>query len=282
MLIDWHTHIWLPEHLGNEFGPGLDARYLARHGRRLSTAAAPEEHDRRMRESGIEHSIVIALTSRHLGMEIPNDFVAEYVSDDPSRRTGFASVDPNNPGAVAELRRAAAVGLRGLKLAPPYQNFHPHSEEAWEVYRAADELGLVVMFHQGAVFSPRGVLEVAQGVLLDKVAREFPDLRIIVAHFGQPWSDDVVALMYKHANVYADISARLHRPWQLHNILLSAVDYGVQGKVLFGSDFPALDPAFCLSALRGLNSETASALPSIDEAIIEGIVYERPLGLLGL
>lgn len=277
-LIDWHTHAWLPEHLGDEWGPEFDARY----GRKLSLAAAPERHAQRMRESGVDHAVVIALTSRRLRMEIPNEFVAEYVAADPGRLTGFACVDPSDPGAVDALRHAAKLGLKGLKLAPPYQGFHPHADEAMAVYRAAADLGMVLMFHQGGVFVRRGVLEVAQGVLLDRVAREFPELPLIVAHFGQPWAHEVVALMYKHDHVYADISARLHRPSQLHGILLNAIDYGVHDRVLFGSDFPALEPDDCVKAFRAINDAGGDSLRTIDEAVIEDIMFDRPLSLVGL
>lgn len=281
-LVDWHTHIWLPDQLGPEFGPQIDERYQRRYGRLLSTEGTPERHERRMAESGVDASIVIALTSKHLRMAVPNDFIAEYVSADPDHRVGFACVDPADPDAVVELRRAAALGLRGLKLAPPYQAFHPHDPEAWQLYRAAEELGLVVMFHQGAVFAHRGVLEVAQPVLLDRIARELPNLRIIVAHFGQPWSQEVVALMYKHPNVWTDVSARIHRPWQLHNILLSAIDYGVQDRILFGSDFPAAEPDACVENFRAINESTGGRLPPIDPELIEQIMFDRPLSLLGL
>jgi uncharacterized protein len=143
-------------------------------------------------------------------------------------------------------------------------------------------LGIPLMFHQGAVFMPRGVLEVANPALLDKVARDYPDMRIIVAHAGQPWYAETVALMYKHRNVFADLSARFHRPWQLHNILLAAIDYKVTDRILFGTDFPVLRPAFCVEQLRAINERTDGRLPPIPAELIENILFDRPLSLLGL
>jgi predicted TIM-barrel fold metal-dependent hydrolase len=279
-LIDWHLHVWLEEHLGPEWGPELQSRY---DGQPVGEMASFEQADEARREAGVDVAVVIALTSRHLRMSIPNEFVAEYVARDPASTIGFASVDPNSPRAVDELRDAATtLGLKGLKLSPPYQDFHPHAPEAMRVYAAAAELGLPVMFHQGAVFMPRGVLEVANPALLDKVAREFPDLRIIVAHAGQPWYAETVALMYKHRNVFADLSARFHRPWQLHNILLAAIDYRVADRILFGTDFPVLRPQYCVDALRAINETTGGRLPPIPPQLIEQIIHERPLSLLGL
>lgn len=279
-LIDWHLHVWEPEHLGPEWGPELQSRYG---GQPVGEMASFEAADEARAEAGVDIGVAIALTSPHLKMSIPNEYVAEYVQRGRGTTVGFASVDPGDPQAVDKLRYAATtLGLKGLKLSPPYQNFHPHSPEAMRVFRAAAELDLPVMFHQGAVFMPRGVLEVANPVLLDKVARDFPDLRLIVAHAGQPWFTETVALMYKHRNVFADLSARFHRPWQLHNILLAAIDYKVADRLLFGTDFPVLRPQFCLDALRGINERTEGKLPAIPADVIEDIIGNRPLSLLGI
>jgi predicted TIM-barrel fold metal-dependent hydrolase len=277
-LIDWHTHVWLPEHLGSEFGPGLDRGT----GRAVTAEGDFASHEQAMRDAGVACSIVLALKSRHLGIDVPNDFVAEYVSARPDSTVGFACVDPNESGAVKELRHAAnELGLRGLKLAPPYQAFHPDAPEAWAVYRAAAELGLVLLFHQGAVFTPSGVMEVANPILLDKLARELPELRIVIAHMGNPWHQEVIALMFKHANLYTDISARTSRPNQLRAMLLAATDYGVHDRVLFGSDYPVFHPRDSVAQLRAVNAHGGDG-PEVPEAVIEDILERRPLSLLGL
>jgi uncharacterized protein len=279
-LVDWHSHVWLPQHLGPEWGPALDARYPDHP---ITEQGGYDRHRAALDECGASAAIVIALTSRHFELEIPNEFVAEYVATDPARLIGFACVDPADPQAVAKLRDAVEnLGLRGLKLAPPYQSFHPHSPEAWAIYEAAADLGLVITFHQGSVFAARGPLEHANPVLLDKVAAAFPAMPIIVAHMGQPWYAETVALMSKHANVFADLSARFHRPWQLHNAILAARDYRVERKLLFGTDFPLFTSAQCVASFRDINALTEARLPPLPEALIEGIIHDRPLALVGL
>jgi uncharacterized protein len=279
-LVDWHSHVWLPEHLGPEWGPQLDARYPDNP---ITERGGYEQHRAALDECGAGAAIVIGLTSRHFGLDIPNEFVAEYVATDPDRLVGFACVDPADPDAVPKLRDAVDnLGMRGLKLAPPYQAFHPHSDEAWRIYEAAADLGLVITFHQGAVFAARGPLEHANPVLLDNVAAAFPQTPIIVAHMGQPWYAETVALMSKHRNVYADLSARFHRPWQLHNALLAARDYRVLDKLLFGTDFPLFTPAQCVAQFRDINAATEGRLPVLSDELIDGIVNDRPLSLVGL
>ncbi len=281
MRIDWHSHVWRSEHLEPEWGPELDAN--------VAPAPAPsalghyDSHLRAMDAAGIDVAIVLALVSCHVELEIPNEYVADFVRANPTRAIGFASVDPNDPQAVDKLRYAATdLGLRGLKLSPPYQGFHPHSPEAWRVYEAAAELGLVVTFHQGGVFLRRGFLEYAYPSLLDRVARSFPTMKMIIAHVGQPWVPETVAVMFKNPNVFTDLSARYGRPWQLYGILMNLLDYGVWDRVLFGSDFPIYEPEDCLARFRTMGREPTNGLAPIDPALIDSIIEQRPLSLLGL
>lgn len=280
MLTDWHTHIWLPDQLGS-FGRGLDEAGRE-YGLVWSQMGAEDDHDRAMAQAGIEQFVVLAMASDALDLHVPNTYVSEFVASRPGRAIGVASVDPNDPGALEELRRCGTqLGLRGLKLSPPYQGFDPQSPEAWAIYELAAELGLFLIFHQGAVFHPDCSLQHANPILLDPVAAAFPAMPIIVAHFGQPWIAETVTLMARHPNVWADVSARLNRPWQLYNALMACLDYGVTGKVLFGSDFPVFDPLDSIRRLRALN-ETLPGLPPIPDAVIEGVLDDRPLTLLGL
>lgn len=119
-IVDWHSHVRLPEHLGAEFGPELDAHYAHVPSHRGDYDA----HRAAMLEGGISRAVVIALCSDYLDINIPNEYVAAYVASDPDHLVGICSVDPNRSSAVDELRYAAvALGLRGLKLAPPVPEF---------------------------------------------------------------------------------------------------------------------------------------------------------------
>lgn len=276
-IVDWHSHVWEPEHLGSEWGPQLDAKYT----HRPSHGGSYEAHEEAMSRAGVTDCLVIGLWSDYLDLHIPNEYIAEYVARWGGRAIGVASVDPNRPTAVDELAYASeTLGLRGVKLAPPYQAFHPHAPEAFAVYRAAAERGMFLMFHQGAVTHRRGVLEVAQPVLLDKVARELPDTTIIIAHMGQPWHNEVIPLLRKHDNVYTDLSARCARPAQLAQMLRSARDYGATTKMLWGSDFPTFDPAEHARQLLSITDVVPEAAITAQE--LEDILYARPLSYLGL
>src|SRR5690606_40210012 len=156
---------------------------------------------------------------------------------------GLASIDPSKTGAGAAATHAIRdLGLHGFKLAPTYQGFHPWCDEAQDVYEVAETYDVPIMYHQGAAFAAESILDDARPALLDRVLRDHPRLKMIVAHLGQPWCEEVIQLMRKHPNVWTDASARYTRPWQMFNALTIAVEYRVHDRILFGSDFPTQTP----------------------------------------
>jgi len=287
MIVDCHTHIWeSPEQLGvsaEAEGPGTIPPRSLLHERGEFPVAAPDRH---LAAAGpVDMSIVMGFRSYYLRAHIPNDVVAKYVRQHPSRLVGFAGIDPTRKEeALAEMRRAKSdLGMRGLTIAPSAQNFHPMHSDALAVYAEACELGMPVIFHQGLRSTPASKMEYSRPSLLDDVAREFPELRIIVAHLGYPWVDEAIVLVGKHPNVFADISALLHRPWQAYNALLSTYHYGVTDKLLFGSDFPYTSASTCIEALYSINHLVhGTNLPTIPREKLRGIVERDTLRLLGI
>ncbi|MFN0043390.1 MAG: amidohydrolase family protein [Alphaproteobacteria bacterium] len=268
--VDWHTHIWLPEHFGGNVRTpaGSDV-----------TRGSPE----RAREAmeGVDRYVVVGLQTPWL--HIPNDFIAEQVKNSKGRAIGFACVDPKADDAPREMERAIGeLGLHGLKLSPTYQGFDPRDKSAWRLYEIADRLNIPLMWHVGGGAAITSTLENGNPLLLDPIARAFPNLRMIVAHFGQPHMEETVMLVRKNKNVFTDLSARFHRPWQLYNGLAVAKEYGILPKILFGSDYPNRSPMEALELFRRLSKMTEGTnLPHITPEDIDSIVYDRPLNLLG-
>ncbi len=279
LRIDVHSHVWLREHLssafirdmGRAYGGGLPPERLVH--------VPPEAHLRAM--EAVERCVVFGLRSRRLGLAVPNSFVAEYAAAHSDRVVGFACVDPNEEDAPGQLDEAVAMGLRGLKLAPIYQYFHPHAPEAGRIYRRAAAHGLPVLWHQGTTFTETGPLEVANPLLLERVALEFPELTQIIAHLGHPWHAETIVLIRKHPRLFADISALHYRPWQFYNMLVLAQEYGVVDRLLLGSDFPFTTPADTIAALVHVNDLIeGTALPRVRPDTVAGIIERNAAAAL--
>ena len=275
--IDWHIHCYLPEHRSDEDRAISERRNV----RRESGEPDPERFREVVEEAGLDRFVIVALPKSD-GMHTPNEFIAECVAAYPGRAVGFGSVDPRDPDAADQFEHSITrLGLRGIKLSPTYQAIDPRSPEYWQLYEIALHHKVPVMLHCGGAY--KGSLEWSDPSLLDKVALAFPDLKLIVAHFGQPYMEQTAILMRKNENVYADLSARYHRPWQLYNGVMIATEYRVTDRLLFGSDFPVLTPAEALDRFRGINDWGGGAsMPRIPEEVIESIIRERPLSLLGI
>jgi predicted TIM-barrel fold metal-dependent hydrolase len=248
---------------------------------REALKATPTEHRNSM--EGVDKAVVVAFRSRALKVNVPNEYVSEYAARHREKVIPFCSVDPNDGDASRELKRCVKeMGMEGLKLGPIYQHFTPTSAKAGKVFETAQELEIPVLIHQGTTFVRDAPLEFANPVLLDKVARDYPDLRMIVAHLGHPWEDETVALIRKQPNIFSDISGLTYRPSRLYLKLLSCLEYGVMKKLVFGSDFPFGVPKLVMRDLRRINRYAkSSGLPRIPEESIEDVITKNARQIFG-
>lgn len=213
-----------------------------------------------------------------------NDETAAFVNAYPEKYLGFVTVHPHDPAMLEEIERGTQeLGLRGVKLAANYQNFDPLGPEAFRLYAHAQAHRLPVLFHQGTSPVRFADIEYAHPRHMDRVAMAFPDLTIIMAHIGHPWTVDALVVARKHPHVWADVSGCVLRPWGLWNALIAATEWNVLDKLLFGSDFPASTPTETMKRLRDVHRVVhGTGLPRVSEEKIEAIIHRDSLPLLGL
>jgi predicted TIM-barrel fold metal-dependent hydrolase len=291
MIVDCHTHIWQSADQLGQLDSGNSSVRARRRPPRISAEKAswrnfpagdPEHHW--AQSATVDKSIVLGFKSRYLHAEIPNLFVSEYVRKFPQKLIGFAGIDPTEDGAAEEVQTAKEdLRLAGLTVSPANQDFHPADSRAMEVYAEAEKLGMPILFHPSGQFSVMSKLEFARPYLLDEVARTFPKLRIVIAQMGQPWVEETIVMLGKHANVLADVSGLLSHTWQAYNAMVMAHQHGVIDKLLFGSDFPYTSATECIEALYSINQlAQGTNLPVVPREALRGIVERDALSLLGL
>ena len=107
----------------------------------------------------------------------------------------FASVDPMCGKAAVDEAKCliAAGGIRGIKLHPPLQQFHPNDKNVYPFYEVINAAKLPVIFHTGhsgiGTGQPGGGgvrLKYGNPMDIDDVAVDFPDMQIIMAHPSFP------------------------------------------------------------------------------------------------
>ena len=283
MIVDCYTHTWesADQLGGGGWSEGQQSGFPP-----VSSGPQPAGIARHLAASEpVDATIVLGFKSHYLGAEIANEQIAAYVGAHPGRLIGFAGVDPSDPReAIAELHRALEeLSMPGLNVAPAAQDFHPSSSQAMLVYAEAATLKMPILFHTGVRITAATKLEYANPVLLDEIARELPDLKMIIAHMGYPWVNETVVLLAKHPNVFAEISWVLSHPWQAYQALIAACDCGVTEKLLFGSGFPCAVAAQCIETLYSINHLChGTDLPTIPREQLRGIVERDTLALLGI
>jgi len=147
---------------------------------------------------------------------------------------------------VDELRSLLEQGaIKGLKLYPGYEPFYPADPKLAPAYQLAEEFDVPVMIHTGDTYSPTGKVKFSHPLNVDEVAVDFPRVKFLICHLGNPWFRDCMEVVYKNDNVYADISGLVlgdfsdrfeeYMRKQLQEMLLWGMN---PKKVLFGTDWP--------------------------------------------
>jgi len=280
VIIDVHSHAWaFPQHFSDDFR--LQAG-RARPEVEVDLSITYEAYQAESSEA--VRTIVFGGKARLSGLWVDDQYVADYVSAHPETLLGFLSVDPTQEGWEDELRDGhERLGLRGIKLLSMYAGFRPDDPLLDPLWSYAQTHHLPVLLHTGTTFISQAPLECTLPRHLDAVAIRFPDVKIILAHLGHPYEGECVAVIRKHPNLYADVSALHYRPFQLYHSLMLVQEYGVWDKVLFGTDFPFTTVNASVDGIRNLNHMLeGTSLPRLDTEQIEKMIYRDSLRLLGL
>jgi hypothetical protein len=250
VIVDCHTHLnrYLPEEPAT-----LDERVA-----RLHAA---------MDASGVAYSLV--LSSYKVTDDRPStaDLVHRLAGDPRLGVVAGISFYDLSEEALEDLRGLCAGGsVRGLKLYPGYQAFHVHDQQLRGVYEIAAEFGLPVMIHMGDTYDKRGKLKYTHPLTVDEAAVDFPNVRFVICHMGNPWLMDAAEVIYKNENVSGDISGFTLGEFEprFEGLMIArmrdviAYANGTAG-LLYGTDWPICDMGSYLRFVDRLELSEAEA-----------------------
>ena len=256
--IDIVVNAFTPQEVENK-QTGFDANFMAqvRMPEAMRGGVSIEDYLRKMDAAGIERSLLIAVRAGEPAwqgsFEIPYQQIAEYCDAYPDRFSGLAGVDPTRGvEQLKELDHAVKdLGFVGAHFYPHWFRMPPDSALCYPIYSRCEELGIPIMMQvgQNLIYQKDVRLpSVAKPILLDQVAIDFPNLVLIGIHIGVPWTDEMIAMAWKHENVYIGIDAYApkHLPASLKHYMNS---YGSH-KVMFGTDWPVIDPERAVSEIH--------------------------------
>lgn len=231
MLIDCHVHL-------NDYHAEGVIRPTHEHVQRLFE---------QMGKHGIDHAVV--LTSYKVDLGRPSvEEVLETLANDPRttvveglRWRGDARTD------LFEMEQRIRDGrVRGIKLYPGYDRYAITDPSLESVFRIAEKYDVPVMIHTGDTYSKQAKVRQAHPLLVDDVAVDFPDVKFVICHLGNPWFQDTAEVLYKNDNVYADISGltlgdfdyefERYVKTRVKDMIMYMGDPGRQ--LMYGSDWP--------------------------------------------
>ncbi|MGW7272001.1 amidohydrolase family protein [Streptomyces sp. NPDC054864] len=248
--IDVHTHAEVSKDGHGALSPelfGASEAYFKAHGHRQPTITEMAEHYRERQMAAVVFTVDAEHATGH--PRISNEEIAESCAAHADVLIPFAGIDPHKGRAgVREARRLVEEhGVRGFKFHPSIQAFRPNDPMAYPLYEAIEELGVPALFHTGQTGIGAGVpggggirLKYSNPMLVDDVAVDFPQLRIILAHPSFPWQDEALAVATHKPHVHIDLSG-----WSPKYFPPQLVRYAntlLKDKVLFGSDYPVITP----------------------------------------
>jgi hypothetical protein len=264
MIVDCHVH------LNNYHEDAVE-----------TVAGCLDELELAMRRNRIDHALV--LTSYKVTPGRPSTQRIVEATHHRPHLSVVAGLDwfTFDGSQLPGLEPAVQAGkIRGLKLYPGYQPFFP-ADPRWEpAYRFAARHRIPVMIHSGDTYDPAGKLKYSHPLHIDDAAVDFPEVKFVICHIGNPWVRDCMEVVYKNANVSTDISGltlgefsdrfEAYMRKQLQDMLI----YGVEpDKVLFGTDWPISSMESYRAFMRDL------AIPEREK---QRIYAENAVALFGL
>jgi len=244
MIVDMHVHPIFqetpqtPETIQMIQSLELTSKnYFRRSQRILSLGDFQEE----MKETSIDKVVLQIATSKGSPARPVNEYASMLLRMFPDKFIGFAGFDPNRgEEAVADIEHAIKdLGYKGLKTVSPLLELDINDKAFYPCYAKAQELGVPITIHTGASSLVMGSrIKYAQPTMVDDVAFDFPDLKIICAHMGGHQYMDAYNMLVRHRNVYADLCFWPLNPLYKDMIPWRLLEDTVPDKILLGSDYP--------------------------------------------
>ena len=197
----------------------------------------------------------------------------------PSRYFGWCGIDPT--GGMETLgyieRAVRELGFKGVHVYPHWFGIPIDHRTYWPIYAKCCELGVPVALQVGRQSPRSGAKLVARPALLEEIAFDFPDLKLIALHVGFPYENETTAAVRSHENVYVIADAWPPSSWSAHFIeFVSQRDWGnLDGaeKIMWGTNWPLQTMAQSLAELRALD---------IPQRFMPGILGGNAVRILGL
>ena len=245
-IIDLHcypnTEPWIKSQ-----GPYVEA--LAEYWNRAWTAKTEPEVMEDFKKAGVE-AVLVAFDIETVTATPPcsNEYVARMRDDNPGViRQAWAAVDPlKGDAAIHEASKAIKeLGMLGFHFHPIMGHFSVDDRKLYPLWETINALRAPVMIDVGTTGMGAGmpgglgaVIRHAHPAAIDQLAADFPNLSIVAAHPGWPWTEEMIAVALHKGNVSWELSG--WAPKYFPDPLKRDIRSRLKDKIMFGSDYPSI------------------------------------------
>jgi hypothetical protein len=187
-----------------------------------------------------------------------NDAVHRLVRAHPDKFiAGYLCVNPLEDDDMVKVveKEVKERDFKGVNIQGWAYRLKPNDKRLYPVYAKCQELGIPVTIHASINFTVDRTMDYSRPIYIDEVACDFPGLTIVANHGGWPWVTEMVAVAWKHPNVYIEIGAvspkYIGTPGTGWEPLMVYGNSLLQDRVLFATD-DMLPPKRCIEELKAL------------------------------
>mgnify|MGYP000173617387 CR=1 FL=1 len=256
MIIDIHTHLANHKIFSDGFLQGVAETFFPANStnpamvKKIVLSSLKDEtctkFIKQMDDANIDKSVLLiadygySMGEAEYSIEEIHDLHHNLIREYPKLFEVFGGVDPRRGQVGYDLfeKSIKEYGFKGLKLYPPC-GFELSDKEVYPLYEMCNELSLPVLTHTGPALNTMRTEQKYPGSV-QKVAKEFPNIKFILGHGGARDYETSVRLAQECENIWFDISAFQNYIEDLDDTKKRFRMFfdKVPDKVLFGSDWP--------------------------------------------
>ena len=193
-----------------------------------------------MDDAGIDIAVVMGRQSPDPYGWIPNEDVGELVAAGSGRFTGFGGINGSaSGGALQEIDKCVDLGFKGVCLDNGWSDppLYDDDETLFPIYEKCQQLGLIVSLTSSIYVGPD--LSYCMPIHIQRVARAFADLTIVVPHAAWPWTTEMCAVAFQNPNIYLIPDFYGHIPnMPGSEQYVRSANYFLSYRLLFASSYP--------------------------------------------
>jgi uncharacterized protein len=245
------------------------------HGMEPAASAQAKSMDQLLAEmdaAGVTCGVVMGRYSGLYG-SVSNQDVADIVRTWPGRFVGVGSIDPSDrKRAIAQIDEAIALGLKGINLEPGAYALPLYTDDRrlYPIYAYCEDKGVPVTIMAGGSAGPD--LSYTYPVHVDRVAGDFPELKIAITHGAWPWVQEILHVAFRRPNIYLSPDQYLCNMPGMDDWVRAANGF-LADRFLYASSYPFIGVKLYADWFRSL---------PIKPELLDGLMYRNAARFLGL